>query len=78
MNKTTKDKLDKIINLLEEIKANQPMVLYPPVYIPSCPQQWPDPRPYVPPYPNCDPYYPNWTSPQDGTTLIPVDGIYQC
>lgn len=28
------DKLDKIIKLLEEIKANQPIPHYPPVYYP--------------------------------------------
>ncbi len=35
-----KDKLDKIITLLEEIKANQPIPYHPPLYY--------DPQPYIP------------------------------
>ena len=41
---TNEQKIDKIIKLLEEIKANQPVPYYPPiVYYPPCPQ------PYYPP-----------------------------
>ncbi len=78
MSKKMGEKLDKIIKLLEDIRASQPVVYYPPVHIPSYPdpvpaypQPWPDPGPYVPPYPN-------WTYPQDGTTCIPIGTIYQC
>ena len=53
MDKKALEKLDKIINLLEEIKAKPEYHYYPPVYIP------PYPQPYVPTYP--DPYQPNWT-----------------
>jgi hypothetical protein len=65
-----KGKLDKIIKLLEEIKANQPMVYYPPVVYPTL---WPDPRPYVPPYP-----YRDWTSPADGTAGDIYQEVYTC
>ena len=33
--KEKQDKLDKVIKLLEEIKANQPIPHYPPVYYPT-------------------------------------------
>ena len=50
----TEDKLDKIIKLLEDIKAGQPIPNYPPIqYYPVYPQ------PYTPIYP--DPYQPTWT-----------------
>ena len=55
MGTTTEDKLDKIIKLLEDIKAGQPVPYYPPIryYYPTYPQ------PYMPVYP--DPYQPQWT-----------------
>ena len=43
--------LEKMIELLEAIKANQPVPYhyYPPVYYPPCPQPYiPYPEPYVP------------------------------
>ena len=46
MDKKTQDKLDKIVKLLEDIKAGQPMPYYPPIQ-------------YYPVYP--DPYQPQWT-----------------
>ena len=54
------DKLDKIIKLLKEIKANQPMPYYffPPIYYP------PEPQPYIPnPNPPDQPY---WTTTDEG------------
>lgn len=45
------EKLDKIIKLLEEIKANQPIPYYPPVY----------PQPYMPNTPNESPWEPGST-----------------
>ena len=51
-----KDKLDKIIELLEGIKANQPVPYYPPVVY------YPPYQPYVPPvYPYDG--TPTWTLP---------------
>ena len=65
---TTKDKLDKIIKLLEDIKAGQPVPCYPPIqHYPVYPQPWyPSPN-YIPTCP--DPYQPTWTCTTTGGDL---------
>ena len=57
---TNEEEINKIIKLLEEIKANQPVpyYYYPPVYYPPCPP------PYIPPY---EPYVPYQPSTSGGT-----------
>ena len=69
MDKQTKDKLDKIIELLEGIRANQPIPYNPPFIL------WPivPPEPYVIP-----PYYPDPYQPDigDGSTNQPGTGDF--
>ena len=61
MDKPTKEKLDKIIELLEDIKANQPVPSYPPILYPIVDPGWPGP--YVP-----YPHYPETTRIPNCTT----------
>lgn len=56
------DKLDKIIELLEEIKANQPISYYPPIY--QQPVIYPaiqPMEPYPATAPNESPWQPDYT-----------------
>ena len=60
----TEEKLDKIIKLLEDIKAGQPMPYSPRFLYPPIPYY---PQPYIPMYP--DLYQPHWTCTTTGGDL---------
>jgi hypothetical protein len=68
----TRQQLDKIIKLLEEIKASQPVPYYPPIIVPSV---WIEPQPGYP-----EPIYPNqptWIDDRNTAGHEPVV-TYEC